>query len=222
MRVVGACLCLAALTACWHETLDEQLAGMAWLESADPVKMLQDSMAVGRVPFLEVCGVACFTPELGPLTYEHCYRDAAGVRTIDPTGDYIESGRQEHLKRLAFQFATQYNRLLVEDLDARGERSCSEAEDWDSLWGALNDLAEGLPREPNPSFVGGLPAGRNDFQLHVQKAEYLSRGLYAEMCQAAPVHGIRGQVQIRVTSGNINDDPEDHPGFECLDGAVVQ
>jgi len=213
---------LACLTACGSGSVHQQIESMAWLETADPVVMLRDSLAAHRVHFLQVCGISCFTPGVGLLTYEHCYKTAADIKTIDPTGDVIVSDRQDHLKRLAWRFANRYNQLLVKALDSRGARACPETEQWDSLWTALNDIARQLPREPNESFVMALPPGPAQFQLHVQKAQYLARDLYAQMCRAATAHGIHGRVVFQVTSGNINDHPHTHNGFTCRDGRLLQ
>lgn len=219
---VGVLVVSACVSACGHTSIDRQLDDMAWLEGADPVAMLRDSLPTHSLHFLAVCGVSCVTPGIGFMTYEQCYKGAADVRTIDPTGDVIGSERQEHLKELAARFAGRYNRLLVKALDARGERSCPEGEQWDSLWTALNNIAKQLPQEPNASFVMALRDNAAQFQLHVQKARYLTPALYERLCRAAPAHGIHRQLVIRVSSGNINDHPEMHESIRCKDGKLLE
>lgn len=140
---------------------------------------------------------------------------------IDPTGDVIVSDEHDRLKLAAYRFAGEYNALLRVELDRRGMRACPAGEEWDSLWTALDKVAEELPREPNASFVSARE-GEADFRLHAQKAEYSDREVHARMCSLPPQYGIDGTVVFEVTSGNVNQSPEMHPGFECRGGAVLR
>jgi hypothetical protein len=197
---------------------------LAWLDKADPVVMFTDSTRLNRVHFLEVCGLTCETPGMGPLTYGHCYAQEAGVLRIDATGDMITSDRHAALKEKALAFAKRYNNLVQESLDSSGKRHCPTTEQWDKYWGALEKLAEQIPAHPYASFVLGIgdPAfSHADFQLHVQDPVDLSLALYRRACALAIDSGILRRVRFLVTTGNINDNPTEHPGFACSRGTVA-
>jgi hypothetical protein len=197
---------------------------LAWVESADPVKMFADSSRLGHTHFLTVCGYSCFEPEIGALTYAHCYARAATKLTIDPTGDFIQSKRHAELKRQLFQFAKRYNVLVREELDRTGRRNCPAEERWDGYWRALDTLATQIPAHPFESSISATIVelrGRPDFHLHVPDERDLSREIYTRACALAPRYGIAGRVQFAVSTGNINDHPKQHPEFACVGGNLA-
>jgi hypothetical protein len=219
-----AVLALAAIAfrAPAQEDIERKLA---WVESADPVKMFADSSHVGHTHFLTVCGYSCFEPEMDALEYAHCYAGAATKLTIDPTGDVIQSKRQSQLKGELFQFAKRYNTLVRKELDRTGRRHCPVEERWDGYWLALDSLAKQIPAHPYESFVLATTMelrDRPDFQLHVQDERDLSREIYTRVCALSPRYGIVGRVRFAVTTGNINDHPRRHPEFACVGGNVAQ
>lgn len=215
-------LAAAVLSACAQKPIEQQLA---WVEHADPAKMLADSMRAGRVHFLTVCGFACGEPAVGFATYAHCYARVAGKLTIDPTGDLIQSKREDELKEKLFVFAKQYNTLLRAELDRTGRRQCPGGERWDAYFQALDSLARQVPAHPYVSFVLALKdvgGDRPDFQLHIQNERDLSPEIYQRACALAPRFGIVGRVRFTVTTGDINDHPKKQPGFSCSRGVVVR
>ena len=203
---------------------DRGEADLEWVVKAPaPARMLADSLRRGRVRFLEVCGIACFTPGVGSVTYYKCYAAVAGISRADPTNEVIVSQRHDELKQRAFRFVERYNALLLDTLNRSGKRKCPPGERWDDYWHAVNSLAHALPAHPNHSFVTATAAAgpsERDFELHIQDTRDVSPKIYGGFCALAPTFGIR-RVTFSVTSGNVNDHPTRHRGFTCLAGKVT-
>jgi hypothetical protein len=222
MRLFAPFVVLLVLRPAVAQARQEQL--LAWVEHADPVEMLADSTRAGHHHFLTVCGIVCFEPGIGPVTYAHCYAGVASTLTVDPTFDVVVSKRHGDLKDSVFAFAKRYNALLLKQLDAAGKRLCPSTERWDDYWRALDSLAATIPAHPYKSFVmafGTPRSATSAFQLHVQDVRDLSPTIYERACALAPRFGIDGRVRFEVTTGNINDRPKHHPAFVCFRGAVA-
>lgn len=198
---------------------------LAWLDQADPAKAFAESSRAGRLHFVEVCGIGCISPGVGILTRALCYPTAGASVEIDTTGDVIVSPRHMALKNKAYQFAERFNALVLSELNRTGRRSCPETERWDAFFSALDSVAKRIPAHPNHSFVEAfvdLGDGRPDFQLHVQDEADLNASLSRTMCALAPSFGVVEPVRFRVTTGDINDHPKQHPDFTCMRGTTTQ
>jgi hypothetical protein len=215
-------LALVVMSACAPQSPPALRRELARVRSADPAIMLREALRSGRFEFLEVCGIGCGTPNLGVLTYHRCYGSVARVRTIDRTGDVIVSDLQETFKREAARLAETYNPMLVAALDSLGKRSCGTTEQWDELWRAMQAVAQEVPQNP---YVTSILASVNprrdgyDFQLHVPDSLSITGQLFARLCSLPPRFGM-ARVQVKVTTGDINDGPESRPGFSCVSGEV--
>ena len=203
-----------------HLSVEKQLA---WVDTADVGRMLWTSGRQKRYEFLEVCGMACFTPGIGYLTYSHCY-PIARIHNVDRTYDVIESAEHHRLKTKAFQFAEAYNLAMVARLDSARERRCGDSERWDELWRAMADVGDSVPRHPYYTSViafGEPVLEQADFQLHVPDSVDLTPRLRAQLCELPPRFGIERPVRIRVTTGDINNNPREHASFRCERGRVA-
>jgi hypothetical protein len=196
--------------------------GLDWIDTASSRRMLASAIAAKRFEFLSVCGYACGTPGIGFTQYQHCYNNGAQIRVIDPTGDVIESDRHERLKGRAAALATEYNVLMLRLLDSLGRRTCPAGERWDDLFMDLSHLADGIPRHPFYNSASAFSAGSDaDFQFHVSAERDLSPAIIARICTLPPKRGIRRQVRVQITTGNINASPKHYPTIRCLDGRVA-
>jgi hypothetical protein len=215
-------LAFVALSTCSPQSPPVLQRELERVRSADPATMLREALRSGRIEFLEVCGLGCGTPNLGVLTYHRCYGSVAKVRTIDSAGDVIVSDLQETFKREAARLAESYNPMLVAALDSLGKRSCGSTEQWDELWRAMQVVAEEVPQNP---YVTSILASVNprrdgyDFQLHVPDSLSITGQLFAHLCSLPQQFGI-AKVQVKVTTGDINNGPEARPGFSCTNGKV--
>ena len=196
---------------------------LAWVDTAEVGRMLATTARGKRHEFLEVCGFACFTPGVGFLTYSHCY-PTASIRNVDRTFDVIQSAEHERLKDKASQFAEVYNLAMVARLDSARERKCNESEHWDELWRAMADVGDSVPRHPYHTSViafGKPGLDQADFQLHVPDSVDLTPTLRAKLCALTPRFGIENPVRVKVTTGDINNNPRQHPSFRCEHGRVA-
>src|SRR5512142_631472 len=217
MRVgmIWALSLIAALCACGSRANPPERE-LAWIKSADAERMFGDDVRRNRLRFLVVCGLGCDTPEVGVITYARCYRQHAGTRTIDETGDLIVSDEHMRLKEMAEALAKAYNRRALAFLDSTGRRDCPVGEQWDELWDAMIAIAHSVPQHPYVTSIlaYGIPKEGADFQLHVPDPVDLTDSLKARLCALVPRFGI-DSIRLQVTTGDINHNPHEERPFAC-------
>jgi hypothetical protein len=221
VKVIWALSLVAALGAC-GSSADLPERELAWIKSADAERMFGDDVRRNRIRFLVVCGLGCDTPEVGPITYTKCYRQHAGRRTIDETGDMIMSDEHMRLKHIAEALAKVYNRRALAFLDSTGRRDCPVGERWDDLWDAMIAIADSVPQHPYATSIlaYGIPKKGADFQLHVPDPVDLTDSLKARLCVLVPRFGI-DSIRLRVTTGDINHNPHEERPFACHGSSVA-
>jgi outer membrane lipoprotein LolB len=98
-----------------YSNLEVLRAALSKLDLENPKKDLDDNLRLGDVRFKSVCGYVCTSPGVGDEYYYHA--NYYGTDVIEGTSDAIEG--DEHLKLIekATQYAEEYNRLLIINLN---------------------------------------------------------------------------------------------------------
>jgi hypothetical protein len=216
-HLLRAAVISSAYIAC-HTSVEQQLA---WADKADPALMLAASIRAGQFQFLAVCWYSCTTPAVGVVTYSQCYRTIAKVHTVDPTGDVIQSAEHERLKNKAEHVAEDYNTRMMAWLDSTGKRTCPAGERWDELWRAMIAFGDSEPLHRFGVTANGEPSKGSDFHLHFGSLADLTTEVKGHLCSLPPLFGISRPVQFKVTTGDINHNPTEHPGLTCAQGKVA-
>jgi hypothetical protein len=190
--------------------------------------MLDDDIHAGHLRFFSICGFSCNIVGLGDLNHARCYSAAASVQAIEGTSDVIRSSRHGELVRKADDFATEYNQLLAQRLDALGKRTCPAGEDWDSLFYALSEHISKLT--PNPpsaaapfAWVAASTKPNEDgheFRVHIPNAFEQSQRAQSAICAIVVENGVRRRVAILTTFGDIKS-PQGTARFSCQAGEVT-
>jgi hypothetical protein len=214
---------LIAFTPGARATAQADVLTLQWPDTVSATSLFRSAIAANRFEFLAVCGYACGSPRVGWTQYRHCYSHVASIRTMDPTGDVIESNRHLQLKNRAWALADTVNQWVLRRLDSLSMRECPAGEDWDELFLAMNRLADSLPHDPFQSSAVALdPAtDREAFQFHTPNPVHQTSGLRTRLCQLPHSFGIHRTVRIALTSGDVNDNPKRHGDVVCVAGRVA-
>jgi len=94
-----------------HDSDSPGVRSLRWLDSADPHRDLNDSLARGDTRFVGVYG---YTTVIPGVERSGAFRH--GVRYLRGTSDALESREHARLNRLAFEYARRYNQMLAEHL----------------------------------------------------------------------------------------------------------
>ena len=116
-------LSLLLLTGCASDSSREQqpqrpsifdsaeVRSLRWLDSADPQRDVSAALARRDTRFIGVYGYAPLTPGV-----ERATASRHGIRYLRGTSDAIRGPEHQRLNRLASNYATHYNQLLLQRL----------------------------------------------------------------------------------------------------------
>lgn len=195
-RSVLLLLLLLGMPACGVSDLSSDVqdpyAHMRWLESADPVKDFTLNKRRSTPQFKAVQWYARDIPGVGEIRYMMCFSPHATVETIDPTGDSLFGDDHIQLKKRAVDYASTYNRLLVDHLEEAGRAECGSTTNWAQ---GLDDINKYL-RWPDGEQWGYALLSYERLQIGLRNFQR-ARSVGEKVCEILERHSVKRNFRVQ-------------------------